>query len=827
MKSRTVALGASLIGLSLLSAPMLRGAQIRLSEQETFEAQGLSVLLYHNAFHGVFSDQKLSGLELILHGERIATNGDVRLLPTPEQWDPIPRFKERKQDRAANRLSAYCAYPDRGLDYRIEVVAEANGLRVSVHLDRPLPEALLGKAGFNLEFLPTAYFGKSFMLDDGFGVFPRHPNGAMRKEADGTVQPLPLATGQRIVLAPEDPLTRVAIDSETGPLMLFDGRNKAQNGWFVVRTLIPANRTGNAVVWRIRPHLVPGWTRPPVVAYNQVGYTPERSKVALLELDPSYDAPKTARVLRLTPDGEYREALRGEIEPWGQWLRYRYAHFDFSAVREPGIYAIEYAGRTSGPFRIASDVYRRGVWQPSLDTYLPVQMDHVLVREGYRVWHGASHLDDARQAPVNHAHFDGYALGAATDSPFAPGEHIPGLDRGGWYDAGDFDIRTVTQAQAVSNLVIAREHFGVDWDETTVDQKARFVQIRRPDGIPDAVQQIEHGVLALLAQYRSIGHAIPGIIEPTLEQYTHLGDGSSKTDNRVYAARLGPLETDGLYSGVPDDRWAFTSRSTPLDYTAIASLAAASRALRGFDDALAKECRETAVRVWDEEHARPPVLFESFNTAGGDVTAAEVGAAVELLITTDGGQVYKKRLEELLPAIQERFGRLGWTAVRAIPLMDAEFKQGLASALRAHKVERDEELAKNPFGVPIRPGTWGGSGAVAQFAVQMYFLHSAFPELVGPEYTLRAFDYVLGTHPVSNVSYVSSVGTRSKLIAYGNNRADYTFIPGGMIPGMVIVQPDFPELKDDWPFLWFENEYVVGSVTTFILAANAADALAR
>ena len=86
---------------------------------------------------------------------------------------------------------------------------------------------------------------------------------------------------------------------------------------------------------------------------------------------------------------------------------------------------------------------------------------------------------------------------------------------------------------------------------------------------------------------------------------------------------------------------------------------------------------------------------------------------------------------------------------------------------------------------------------------------------------------MLGTHPVSNVSYVSSVGTQSKLIAYGNNRADYTFIPGGMIPGVVIIQPDFPELKDAWPFLWYENEYVVDAVTTFILAANAANAVAK
>jgi hypothetical protein len=58
--------------------------------------------------------------------------------------------------------------------------------------------------------------------------------------------------------------------------------------------------------------------------------------------------------------------------------------------------------------------------------YLAVQMDHVKVRESYRVWHGVSHMDDARQAPVNYTHFDGYSMGASSDSPFAAGEHIPG-----------------------------------------------------------------------------------------------------------------------------------------------------------------------------------------------------------------------------------------------------------------------------------------------------------------------------------------------------------------------------------------------------------------
>jgi endoglucanase len=815
------------LAILLLCIFPLNASDLRLNDQDYFEAQGLSILLFHNAYHGVFGDEKMSGVEIILHGERIATNGDVRLSPTPEQWDPIPQFKERKRSPSGNQLTASLAYPDRGLRYHIEVTPESDGFRLTVHLDQPLPPSLVGTAGFNLEFLPSAYFGKSFMLDTGSGIFPRHPNGPMQKDASGIMQASPLATGQRIVLSPEDPMTRVTIASDSGPLMLFDGRNKAQNGWFVVRSLIPANSTQNAIVWHIRPNVIPGWTRPPVVAYNQVGYTPERAKVAVIELDPLYDAPKTASVLRLMPDGEYREAIRSEIKPWGKWMRYQYARFDFSAVHEPGVYAIEYAGQTTKPFQIAKDVYGRHVWQASLDTYLPVQMDHVKVREGYRIWHGASHLDDARQAPVNYQHFDGYSMGPTTDSPFAPGEHIPGLDRGGWYDAGDYDIRTETQARAITDLALAREYFQVDWDETTVDEKARSVQIRLPDGIPDVVQQVQHGVIAVLAQYHAIGHAIPGIIEPTLQEYTHLGDAASKTDNRIYSPRLGPLETDGIYSGMPDDRWAFTSHTTPLDYLAISGLAAASRVLRGFDDGMSTECLQTAVRVWDEEHQHTPVIFKSFNTTAGELSDEETKAAVELLIATHGGDVYRKRLKELLPVIQERFAFLGWIATRAIPFMDPEFKAGIASALRAYKSKLDADLSRNPYGVPIVTGTWGGSGAAAGFSVQMYFFHQAFPDIVGPEYTLRGFDYVLGTHPVSNVSFVSSVGTQSKLIAYGNNRADYTFIPGGIIPGVVIIQPDFPELKDAWPFLWYENEYVVDTVTTFILAANAANAVAK
>ena len=239
---------------------------------------------------------------------------------------------------------------------------------------------------------------------------------------------------------------------------------------------------------------------------------------------------------------------------------------------------------------------------------------------------------------------------------------------------------------------------------------------------------------------------------------------------------------------VLDDRWAFTTHTTALSYDAVEALAAGNRVLRGYNDKMAEECLQTAVRVWDEEHKQPPALFHSFNTTGSDLPQAEIEAAVELLISTRGGDIYRKRLNELLPVIKDQFAFVGGTAARALPFMDPAFKDALRSALDAYKPKLAEMVSKNPWGVPISLGTWGASGGVTRFATEMYLLHQAFPASIGPQYTLDGLDYVLGRHPVSNVSYVSSVGTQSKLIAYGNNRADYTFVPGGIIPGVVILQ---------------------------------------
>jgi hypothetical protein len=837
---------ALLFAALLFSLPAsFAGAQMKVTESGYLDTQGFSVMLYQNTYNPVFIDEKNAAMQMILHGQRIATNGDVRLMPTPEQWDLVAKLKGHSADKEHNRLTADLSFPAYQMDYTLEVTAEPSGVRVSVNLDKPLPEKLAGRAGFNLEFLPSIYTGKSYAVDGKqFGVIPRSPQDPMQQvlppaddpkklpyqdewdQAKGYTQPLPVVTGGSITLAAENPLYRVNVSSETAPVSLYDGRNRAQNGWFVLRTLIPSGKTAGAVVWHIHPDLIPNWTRPPMVAHSQAGYAPNFPKVAVIELDPNFDAPKTAKVVRLGADGTYKQVFEGPISAPTPWLRYRYANFDFSTVNEPGLYAIEYAGQRTDLFPIGKDVYSR-TWQSSLDGFLAVEMDHVSVREGYRLWHGVSHMDDARQAPPNTRHFDGYSTGPNLDSPYKPGEHIPGLNIGGWFDAGDYDNLAFSQYQVIENLSLAYKEFDLKWDELTVDETARTVEMHRPDGIPDAVEQVKHGVLQVLAQYKSVGHPFTGMIEPTLREYTHLGDAASITDERIYSDKLGPNEIDGNYSGKPDDRWAFTTKMPFLQYGAAAALASASPTLKGYDDPLAKECLETAIKLWDEEHAHPAATQGPSFGPPGMSAIGEWGAAVQLLIATDGGEPYKTRVRELFPTVLKNFAFGGWTAVLALPYMDADFKQQLEEAVKSYKAQVDAEMAKNPFGVPPSLGTWGGSSQVATFGSRMYFLHKAFPQIVGPEYTLRAANYLLGTHPGSSTSYISSVGTVSKMKAYGNNRADGTFIPGGMIPGYIVIKPDFPECIDDFGFLWFENEYTVSVTSDWILAANAADALTK
>jgi hypothetical protein len=179
-----------------------------------------------------------------------------------------------------------------------------------------------------------------------------------------------------------------------------------------------------------------------------------------------------------------------------------------------------------------------------------------------------------------------------------------------------------------------------------------------------------------------------------------------------------------------------------------------------------------------------------------------------------------------MPEIEKNFAQHAILAVRALPLLDEEYVAAIRFLAEEHRKTLDGYAAANPWGVLITEGGWAGNGAVVGIAASNYYLHKAFPDVIGREDVFRGLNYLLGTHPYSNLSFVSAVGAQSKQVAYGMNRADYSFIPGGIVPGVLVLKPDFPENKEDWPFLWGENEYVISLAASYLLLANAARDLA-
>ena len=839
-----------------------------------FESDGVNLLVYSNRYQGVFCDEKTAGIEIIQRGVRIATGGGVRLMNTPEQWDIYPTVTERTIDTLGGVISCRFNYADYNFQYAIDVRQEGDGFIMSVVLDEPLPDNLVGKAGMNIEFFPASYYGKTYLVDGQSEIFPRYPSSdtEMRPNSEKITQfwglstfddrgrnefivAHPISKGHQIILAPEDKALRVAFRSDA-ELNLFDGRNLSQNGTFTVRSFLPAGKSGKVLEWYVEPTRNAQWIREPNVGISQIGYTPAQKKGAVIELDRKDKVATKAKVYRVNADGSRTLVLEPAVNEWGVFYnRYNYAQCDFSAIREPGTYYIEYKGVRTNPFPINVNVYD-GKWHNTMDVWLPVQMDHMLVNEAYRVWHGRSHMDDAVQAPTNYQQHDGYRMGNSTNTKYKPYEHIPGLAVGAWYDAGDFDIQSGTVIGLTNQLAELWDVLRPERDETFIDQKTQFVDIHRPDGLPDMIQQVEHGALNLCAQIENIGFIAGGIVQGNMHQYHHLGDAVTITDGYIYDPSLKPYEVRGNRSGTLDDRFAFTNNAgNPMSNVNVcAALAHAARVLAPYIPETAERCKKNALKLWkemDEFQARQPqrpqtansnVNFQRNNRGGGDRSQA----AIQLWLLT-GDDKYKdmfmpgvlRQIEaaKTPPTTPENNRTGGGSAMRAprvnittalqlLPYMDDEFKAQVREVIPVFVEDAMRTAESTPYGVPVAGGTWGGSERVISWAQNNYMVWRYFPDMIDPNLVLAGLDFIYGCHPYSNVSFVTAVGVNTKKVAYGNNRADYTFIPGGIAPGLVLLQPDLLEHKDDYPFLWGENECCTRTVPSYVTLSIGAEEIA-
>ena len=195
---------------------------------------------------------------------------------------------------------------------------------------------------------------------------------------------------------------------------------------------------------------------------------------------------------------------------------------------------------------------------------------------------------------------------------------------------------------------------------------------------------------------------------------------------------------------------------------------------------------------------------------------AKLQAAAELWLTT-GEAKYLDFVLDRQEMVVRGVSRTGWCMARLMQKIavskDKRARQLMTAfrkALADYKTSLDKLSAETPYGVPYRPSIWGAGWDIQRFGFEYYFLTASYPDIFPAETVYNALNFILGCHSGSNsASFASGVGAKSATVAYGLNRADWSYIPGGVVSGTALIRPDFPELLE-FPFLWQQTEYVLG-----------------
>ena len=222
----------------------------------------------------------------------------------------------------------------------------------------------------------------------------------------------------------------------------------------------------------------------------------------------------------------------------------------------------------------------------------------------------------------------------------------------------------------------------------------------------------------------------------------------------------------------------FTEDNPGRELLVAAHLAAASRALRGFNDGLAQDCLDIARKLWGGTKESNPLQ--------------RVNAAVELFLTTKdrkyadflvshGGAISRGVAGEADGGGNEEFAPVAWLAARSLAFVDdAGYRRQIRDALKVYSEGVARQALKTPYGVPYEPDVRGAGWEIQHFGMEQYYLHAACPDIFSAKPLFDAMNFMLGCHPGANTaSFVSGVGGRSVTVAYGFNRADWNTFPAG------------------------------------------------
>jgi hypothetical protein len=200
----------------------------------------------------------------------------------------------------------------------------------------------------------------------------------------------------------------------------------------------------------------------------------------------------------------------------------------------------------------------------------------------------------------------------------------------------------------------------------------------------------------------------------------------------------------------------------------------------------------------------------------------DMATNLQLYAATSEKQYLDNFSQQIWDALELNTTQNMQTALDAVPYMDDSYRQKLRSYVEKYADYIKGFDQQNPYGVPIGLGNWAGVNAVLNFGITVNYAHIYFPDIVSQDEIYRVANWLYGCHPYHNYSFVAVVGAaRPKQVFYGNNRADFSFIPSNVAPGLLFRKPDHFENYDDWPFLWGQNEGTIAGNTQYIIFGSS------
>lgn len=474
------------------------------------------------------------------------------------------------------------------------------------------------------------------------------------------------------------------------------------------------------------------------VKVNQVGYLPQRAKMAVVT-----DGRATgAFSVRRSQDNA--EAFSGTLaaarrdDDTGDTVRIA----DFSALAEPGTFYLDVAGvGASDPFAIGSGVYAEAFVLAARSFYgqrCGMAVDLAPSHPGYS--HPACHV-------------------AGTPNPDALLHASSGLSgpidgTGGWHDAGDYGKYVVNSGITTGELLWAYELF---------PSRVGAVNLHIPES----------------------GNQTPDLLDEArwnLEWMLKMQDADGGVWHKLTSERFGAFVMPHLDNGGP--RYVIGTGSSPFksscatgDFAAVMAIAA--RVFRPFDAAFADRALQAAERAWRWLSGNPAVIFR--NCCGvqtgeyGDSNCADerLWAAAELFRATGGADYNAYFIANYLAggASLTDGNMQSWQNVRPLALLTYALSgqpstdEGARARIKADtQTVAGAVVARtnaNPYRVSLRSAeyVWGSNGVVADYGVLLAVANVLSPNPAYLDAASDNLDYLLGRNTFG-LSWVTQVGAR-------------------------------------------------------------------